>query len=215
VATKTKKRRRKSGGSSRGKGEIVRIDFRKEEEGGGGGIRLPENDYAAKILKAKKVRSSEKDTPGIAVTFQLTEGKYKGKKITDRLWITPKSLWRIRALLEALGVTVPKKAVDLPLGKITGKELGITLTDDDPYQGRIRSRVSDFVDLETLGEDDEDEDEYEDEDEDEDEDEEDEDDDDLDDDDEEDDEDGDEEEEEEDEDEDDDDDLEELDLEDF
>lgn len=149
----------KKRGSS-GSADTIRIDFGKEVEGGGGGVRLPENDYKVKIVKIKKIRSSEKDTPGLGVTLKITEGKFSGKKITDRLWLTPKSLWRVRSLLEALGMSVPKKAVNLPTKKLINKELGATIIDDEPYQGRIKSKVGDFVDLETLADlyDDEDED---------------------------------------------------------
>jgi len=189
----------------KGSADTIRLDFSKEVEGGGGGIRLPENDYKGQIVKIKKIRSSEKDTPGLAVTIKITEGKFKGKKLTDRLWITPKSLWRVRSMLEALGITVPKKVVNLPIKKIIGKELGLTVIDDEPYNGRIKSKIGDFVDLETLA------DLYDDEDEDEDFDEDDVDDDDDDDEDSDEDEDEDDEDEDEDEDEDDeDDDLEEM-----
>jgi hypothetical protein len=159
----------------KGSGDTLRIDFSKEVEGGGGGVRIPENDYKGQIIKIKKIRSSEKDTPGLAVTVKVTEGKFKGKKLTDRLWITPKSLWRVRSLLEALGLSVPKKVVNIPIKKIIGKEVGMTVIDDEPYNGRIKSKIGDFVDLETLAdlddEDDEDFDEDEDSDLDEDEDE--------------------------------------------
>lgn len=202
-----KKRKKKSG--SGGSAEVIRIDFGKEVEGGGGGVRLPESDYKAKIIKIKKIRSEEKDTPGIAVTMKITEGKFEGKKLTDRLWITPKSLWRVRALLEALGISVPKKAVNLPTKKLVGKEVGITVIDDDPYKGRIKSKIGDFIDLETLAdlydEDDEDEDDEDDIDEDDDEDEED-------DEEEEDDEDDEDEDEDEDDEDEDDDDVDDLDL---
>lgn len=201
-----KKRSKKSKGS---KADVVRIDFNKEVEGGGGGIRVPENDYAVKLVSAKNIRASEKDTPGILIKCKITDGKHKGKAITDRLWITPKSLWRIRALLEAIGVSVPKSAVNIPLKKLIGKELGITVVDDDPYKGKIKSTIADFIDLETLNEADDDEDEDDDID---DEDDEDVDDDDEDDDDEDDDDEDEDDDDDDDEDEDDDDELDELDL---
>lgn len=148
------KKRRKSGGSA----DVISVDFSKEVEGGGGGIRLPENDYKIKIIKVKKIRSSEKDTPGIAVTVKVAEGKFEGKKLTDRLWLTPKSLWRVRSLLESLGLSVPKKVVNIPTKGLVGKELGATVIDDDPYNGRIKSKIGDFIDLETLADLDDDED---------------------------------------------------------
>lgn len=197
------KKRRSS--KSSGSADVFVVDFSKEVEGGGGGTRVPENDYKVKIIKAKKERSKEKDTPGVILTLKIVEGKFAGKKMIERLWITPKSLWRLRSLLEALGMEVPKKALKIPAKKLVGKEVGATIIDDDPYNGRIKSKVGDWIDLETLSEldSDEDEDELED-DEDEDDIDEDEDSDD-------DDEDEDEEEDDEDEDEDEDEDLEEMD----
>lgn len=150
------KKRRSS--KSSGSADVFTIDFGKEVEGGGGGVRVPENDYKLKILKLKKIRASEKDTPGIAITVKIVDGKYAGKKLTDRLWITPKSLWRLRSLLEALGMEVPKKAVKLPSKKLVGKEVGATIVDDEPYKGKIKSKIGDWIDLETLADLDSDED---------------------------------------------------------
>jgi len=154
----------------------LRIDFSKEEAGGGGRIRLPEDDYHVKILSAKSVRSPEKDTPGLEVTFQVIEGKKKGKKITDTLWITPKSLKRVRLLLEAVGVKVPKSAVNIPLAKLKGKTLWIELEDEvrDGYDPRSRVAFEGFMNEDDYeAEDDEDDEDLDDEDEDDDEDEED------------------------------------------
>lgn len=157
----------------------LRIDFSKEEESGGGGnVRWPEGDYHVKIVAAKAVRSSEKDTPGLAVTFQVLEGKKKGKKITDTLWITPKSLRRVRLLLEAVGVKVPKSAVNIPLGKLKNKVLWIEIGDEEREGYDTRSRITfegfmsedDYEGEDTDDEDDLDEDEDDDEEEDEDED---------------------------------------------
>jgi hypothetical protein len=67
-----------------------------------------------------------------------------------------------------MGVTVPKKKVNVDFKKYVGKELGVTLSDDE-YQGRISSRITDFLDLDTLrgaDEDDEDDEDFDDEDED-------------------------------------------------
>lgn len=138
----------------------IKIDFSKEEEGGGGRVRLPEGDYRVKITGVKP-ETSQAGNPMLVWTLQITEGKYKGKKLTDRTALTPKALWRVRALLEALGISPPKKLVSLDPAKLIGKELGVTLTDDE-YEGKINSKVSDFLDLDTLTgddvEDDEDED---------------------------------------------------------
>lgn len=166
--TKTTKRRsseeepsRKRSGSSRD--DVIRVDFGKEEEGGGAGVRVKEGDYLGKIISVKKGRSSEKDTPYVQVDVKILDaGKAKGKIVSDRLYITPKSLFRLRSLLEALGLTVPKKVVNIPGKKLVGKEVGITAVDDE-WEGRIRSRIGDFLDPDDLDDDADDEEEDEDE----------------------------------------------------
>lgn len=142
------------------------IPMDKEEAGTGGRIRLPEGDYKVKIKMAKAVTSSQKGTPGMQVTFVISEGKHKGKEITDRLWFSPKALYRVRQLLELLELKVPKKVFSVDPDKLRGKELAITVSDADPYEGKISSQVSDYIDLDTYAGDDVDDDEEEDDDDD-------------------------------------------------
>jgi hypothetical protein len=140
----------------------VTIDFGKEEDSGGGKrINWPEGDYHVKITKAKYVRSGDKDTPGLELTFKVLEGKKKGKEFNDTLWITPKSLVRIRLLLEALGKKVPKSAVNLKLKSLIGGELWVELETEsrDGYDDRSRVAFRGFTSEEEYEESDDDEDE--------------------------------------------------------
>lgn len=122
--------------------DTINIDFGKEEDTGGGGIKWPDGDYHVKIIKAVAGRSSEKDTPMITVTFKVLDGKKKGKTFTERLYITPKSLKRVRLLLESVGVKVPKKAVNIPLKKLAGKTLWVELEQREEEGYGTRSRVT-------------------------------------------------------------------------
>lgn len=110
--------------------DSIKIDFGKEEESGGR-VHWKAGDYHVKVTKVKKGRSEDKDTPYVAVTFKVLEGSKKGKTITERLYLTPKSLKRLRLLLEATGTKVPKKAVNLQFKRLLGKKLWIELEDDD------------------------------------------------------------------------------------
>jgi hypothetical protein len=150
--------------------EVVIPMDKEEESSGGSRFRVPDGDYRAKILGAKYITSSQKGTPGLEVHYVIADGKHKGKKFNDTCYLTPKALWRVRSLLEALGISVPKKAFKLDVTELKGKELGVTFTEEeDEYekQGKtvkvIRSNVSDFLDLDQLTtggvDDDEDEDE--------------------------------------------------------
>lgn len=136
----------------------VTIPMDKEDDSGGGSrFRVPEGDYPVKITGAKFTRSSKKQTPGLEVHYVITEGKHKGKKFDDTCWFSPKALWRVRALLEAVGISVPSKAFKLDVTKLKGKELGVTLTDDESSYEKdgqtktsIRSQIAEFLDSDTL-----------------------------------------------------------------
>jgi hypothetical protein len=189
----------------------VRVDFSDTESRGGKkntGRRkhYPEGDYHGKCTSAEITRSrGEKKTPEILVTYKIMAGKHKGGTIIDDLYLTDSALWRVRQTLEAMGIKVPSSRVKLDVRKMKDKEVALTLEDDE-YEDKIRSRVTDTYLLSELEEDegdesdDEEEEEEADEDEEEDEDE--------------DEDDGDDEEEDEDEEEEDDD-LEEMDLDDL
>lgn len=174
---------KKTRGSGRGDGTVV-VDFGDTDSRGGKkserAAHVPEGDYAVKVKAAKLDKSSEKETPGIFVTYVITApSKYKDKILRDRLWLSDGALWRVRQAWEAMGVQVPSKKVKLDPKKIIGKECAVTVEDDE-YEGKVRSNVvdtfllSDYEELQSaddddLDEEDEDEDEVDDEDEDEDE----------------------------------------------
>lgn len=140
----------------------VTIDFTKEEEGAGGARpRYPEGDYVLKVKSAKYITSKDKGTPGIEVKYVIVSGpggeKHKGKPVTDTLWLTPKSLSRVRGFLETVGMKVPKKKVNIDLNKVVGREVGATMEDDEyknerTGKSRISSRLSwEFIDPSDVG----------------------------------------------------------------
>ena len=177
-----KKTKKGTGGSKSSKGRIVNVDFEDTESRGGKkserSAHVPEGDYAVKVTKAELGESSEKETPGVFVTMKITNPKkYKDKILRERLWLTKKSLWKVRQFWEACGIKVPSKKVKLDPKKLVGKELAVTVEDDE-YEGKIRSQVvdsfmlADYTELKKEEDDlDEDEDESEDEESEEDEDE--------------------------------------------
>jgi len=154
--------------SGGGDGSTVVVDFSDTESRGGKrsgrSAHLPEGDYAAKCIEAKLDKSSEKETPGVFVTYEISKGEYKGKRVRDALWLTDKSLWRVRQTLEAMGIDVPSKRVKINPKSMVGKTVAITLEDEE-YENRVRSRVTDTFLLSEFDELNGDEDEEEDEDE--------------------------------------------------
>lgn len=125
----------------------VVVDFSDTEtrggkKGSGGRKHYPPGDYAVKCIRAATGKSADKETPRIEVTYRFTQGKLKGKEIRDDLYLTPKSLWRVRQTMEAMGIKVPSKKVKVDPSKFVGKTLAISI-DDDEYDDKIYSRVTD------------------------------------------------------------------------
>jgi hypothetical protein len=166
VAKKIKKSSGKSSTKSKKAGDII-IPFSKEKEGKGA-TKVPEGDYRVRIVKVKP-DTSESGNPMLIWDFEIAKGqKGAGKKVRDYTTLTDKSLWKVRSILEALGLDVPKKKdIKVNAKKLVGQELGVTLYDDE-YESngktRVSSKISDYLDLDTLTGADEDDDEDEDED---------------------------------------------------
>lgn len=134
-------------GSGDGDGGSFKVDFRDAQSGGS--RRYPEADYKVKVAKAERSKSQQGNSQ-IKVTFEFIEPeKYEGKTLIDYLTLTRKAAWRIGNLFDAVGIKWSQKVMEFKTGKLVGKELGITLA-DDTYNGRVRSKVADYLDLETI-----------------------------------------------------------------
>lgn len=107
------------------------IDFRKEEKPEGV-VHFKAGVRKIKIGKTKVIRSSQKGTIGLAVPMTVKVGT-KTKKITEKLWMSPKAFHRFRELLEACGKSVPKGQADIrKIGRaVDGEECYANFVDDE------------------------------------------------------------------------------------
>jgi cobalamin biosynthesis protein CobT len=160
------------------KGMVVDFSDVEPGGGGGGGARVPEDDYQLRCVEIKSAESKSSGNPMLVWTLEISKGKHKGKKLKPTYTVlNANSLWKLMQVLEAMGIEVPKKKLDvLPLiKKAKGKECGGTVV-DEAYEKdgkeKVSSTIAEFFDLETLNdsadedEDDEDEDDTDDDDED-------------------------------------------------
>lgn len=116
------------------------VDFTNVTDGGAFRPKhKPAGDYRAKVAKVED-HQSRAGNDGWAFTIVLT---------TDQRATYPyhcqfdeKQAWKIRKLLVAGGIGVPKKRAMVDPNKVVGKEIGITL-DDDEYEGRMKSTIVD------------------------------------------------------------------------
>ena len=108
---------------------------------------MPPGDYAATVISvADETSSNDNDMWVYAIKLKGGRGTYP-----YRCTLTKKSLWKVRNLLVAGGLKVPQKLVMVDPNKVVGKEIGITLEDDE-YEGTMRSQIADVFPVSELSE---------------------------------------------------------------
>lgn len=79
------------------------------------------------------------------VYLEITEGAHAGQQIIDRLPQTERAMFRSAAFLQALGVKIAKKKIALNPKSLIGRPVDIVVEDGDPYNGRVRSEVREYL----------------------------------------------------------------------
>jgi hypothetical protein len=79
------------------------------------------------------------------VYLEITEGAYAGQQIIDRLPQTEKAMFRSAAFLQALGVKIARKKIALNPSSLIGRPVDIVVEDGEPYNGRVKSEVREYL----------------------------------------------------------------------
>lgn len=79
------------------------------------------------------------------VYLEITEGAHAGQQIIDRLPQTEKAMFRSAAFLQALGVKIAKKRISLNPKSLIGRPVDILVEDGEPYNGRVKSEVREYL----------------------------------------------------------------------
>lgn len=120
------------------KATASQLDFTNVKDGGGAfnKRRQPEGDYKAKITKVVDAPSKKDGVMMWLFTIEVGTGTYPYycKHAENQLW-------KIRNLMVAAGISVPKKRVKVDPNTLVGKVIGVTLEDDE-YDGKLQSNVA-------------------------------------------------------------------------
>ena len=111
--------------------------------------RVPAGDYLAKITKAEDAVAKGDGVFQYLFTIRLE--KYSQLAYPYYCKLTENRLWKLRNLLIAAGINVPKKRVKLDPSKVIGKFIGVTMEDDE-YDGKLQSTISAVFPASELGE---------------------------------------------------------------
>lgn len=117
----------------------VNVDFTNVKDSSGiNPKQMPEGDYRAKIKKVDLV--DKKDKSGQQLLFIIGIEDSATAAYPYYCGFEPNVLWKLRNLMIAAGVKAPKRAFSFDAEKLVGKELGITLADDE-YNGQVKSVI--------------------------------------------------------------------------
>lgn len=125
------------------------MDFTNVKEGG---IFRPkhraEGEYTAKVVKVDDHQPKDQDKEMGWVFTVTIDGDARS---TYPVYAGPdeKQAWKIRKMFIAAGMNVPKKLVLVDPNKLVGKAIGVYLEDDE-YEGRMRSRIADFIPVDDV-----------------------------------------------------------------
>jgi hypothetical protein len=117
------------------------VDFTNVKESSGfNQLHQEAGDYKGVVKDYSHDLSKQNKNP--MLTFQIADADRPSAVYRYQCVLTENSLWKLRNLLVAAGISVPKKKVNVAsvLPKLKGKEIGMSL-DDDEYEGKMRSQI--------------------------------------------------------------------------
>lgn len=111
---------------------------------------VPEGDHKLKAVEATLEDGDQ--YPYIAWVLEVQSGAGKGGKLYDNTSLSPKALWRLRTLLEAMGIEVPEGKMTMDLdGWIKDGEEFIGTVEHEKYEGKTKARLVDVFSVDAAG----------------------------------------------------------------
>ncbi len=128
---------------SKKKATTVKVDFKGVE---GKRSTLPDDDYLVEVTEVELKEGSKAEY--FEITMEVQSGPHKGSKIWDRASTSPNALWRLRSLLEVMGIEVPDGPLELDPDDLVGTSF-IAVTAQEGYKNddgekKVAVRLVDF-----------------------------------------------------------------------
>lgn len=118
----------------------VTIDFNGVESGG---RSVPDGEYLMEVLSVEEKETNAGDSTYLAWKWKVVDGAYKGATIYDNTSLKATALWRLKSLLECLGVEASGK-LSLNFSELRGKRLRAEVA-NETYQGKQKPRIAAFL----------------------------------------------------------------------
>jgi hypothetical protein len=107
-----------------------------------GGRTMPDGIAHAQVISAELGESSSGNEM-FTVKLAVTRGRLKAT-VYDHLVTTPNALWKLRSLLEAAGVEIPKGDMDINEDDLVDLEFDVEIVNEE-YEGKDRPKVNSYL----------------------------------------------------------------------
>ena len=109
-----------------------------------GNVRIPEGRYRA-IVDDVDLDKSRAGNSMIKVWMRVLGGEHDGAVILDRLTLTDKAMFRVVGFMQGIGIKTPKKKLQINLKTFLKRQADIEVVDGEPYNGRIKSEIAQYI----------------------------------------------------------------------
>nr|DAV81474.1 MAG TPA: Protein of unknown function (DUF669) [Caudoviricetes sp.] len=109
-----------------------------------GNVRIPEGRYRA-IVDDVDLDKSRAGNTMIKVWMRVLGGEHAGAVILDRLTLTDKAMFRVVGFMQGIGIKTPKKKLQINLKTFLKRQADIEVVDGEPYNGRIKSEIAQYI----------------------------------------------------------------------
>jgi len=117
------------------------LDFSQVKDGGAFSPKhKPEGEYLGTITSFEDTKSKSGNAMWV---FGITLKTDRRAIYPTYCVLNPESLWKLRQVLMAAGIKVPKKRLTVDGNRLVGKDIGVFLEDDE-YEGKKKSVISGY-----------------------------------------------------------------------
>jgi hypothetical protein len=125
----------------------LKVDFTGVEAGGG--FNVPDGQYVLAVTGVTQKKGAESGNPYLSWEFKVDSGKYKNRKIWDNTSLQPQALWKLRGLLECMGLDVEDGEFEIDLGDLEGELVGAEIV-NEKYEGKDKPKVANYMPAEDV-----------------------------------------------------------------
>lgn len=119
------------------------VDFEGVEAGG---MAVADGRYLAYPESVELTEAESSGNEMFKVKWKIVGPKSKGGIVWDNMVLLPQTLWRLKGMLETMGIDVPDGSMDIDPADLEGEEntIGIEVTNED-YRGKPQARITGFL----------------------------------------------------------------------